>query len=319
MTKLEDRIREELEKTEKKEKTEKIEKSSSKKKKKKKDKAEVVEMQVIPEVEIPETLDEIDEEPEEVVETPDVTSDEVDEVPKETPEPFVYKPRLVVKNLTKSLANQVILDDLSFDLAEGRVLGLMGPNGAGKSTLLKILAGLFHPTKGTVTINGEPVGLKTKGMVSYFPEGGLVGFGESVSSARAFFVKFFPDFDGDRFDRLVDRFQIPEKRVGHLSIGYRVRLSMALCLSRKADLYLLDEPLGNLDPLVRDDIIDLLVESVGGQASFIITSQRVRDIESIFDEVIFLDGGKIVKQGPAEVLRMEEGLSMDALYKKIYR
>lgn len=306
MTKLEDRIREELEKTEKKEK------SSSKKKKKKKDKAKAVEMQVIPEVEIPEMTDE---EPEEVPETPD----EVDEVPEETPEPFVYKPRLVVKNLTKSMANQVILDDLTFDLAEGRVLGLMGPNGAGKSTLLRILAGLFHPTKGTVTVNGEPVGLKTKGMVSYFPEGGLVGFGESVSSARAFFVKFFPDFDKDRFDYLVDRFRIPEKRVGHLSIGYRVRLSMALCLSRKADLYLLDEPLGNLDPLVRDDIIDLLVESVGGQASFIITSQRVRDIESIFDEVIFLDKGKIVKQGPAEVLRMEEGLSMDDLYKEIYR
>lgn len=316
MTKLEDRIREELEKTEKKEKTEKTEKSSSKRKKKKKDKAKAVEMQVIPEVEIPEMTDE---EPEEVPETPDVTSDEVDEVPEETPEPFVYKPCLVVKNLTKSMANQVILDDLSFDLAEGRVLGLMGPNGAGKSTLLRILAGLFHPTKGTVTVNGEPVGLKTKGMVSYFPEGGLVGFGESVSSARSFFVKFFPDFDKDRFDELVDRFQIPEKRVGHLSIGYRVRLSMALCLSREADLYLLDEPLGNLDPLVRDDIIDLLVESVGGQASFVITSQRVRDIESIFDEVIFLDKGKIVKQGPAEVLRMEEGLSMDDLYKEIYR
>lgn len=273
MTKLEDRIREELEKT------------------------EIVEM--------PGEADEVPE--------------PVDEVPEETPEPFVYKPRLVVKNLTKSMANQVILDDLTFDLAEGRVLGLMGPNGAGKSTLLRILAGLFHPTKGTVTVNGEPVGLKTKGMVSYFPEGGLVGFGESVSSARAFFVKFFPDFDKDRFDYLVDRFRIPEKRVGHLSIGYRVRLSMALCLSRKADLYLLDEPLGNLDPLVRDDIIDLLVESVGGQASFIITSQRVRDIESIFDEVIFLDKGKIVKQGPAEVLRMEEGLSMDDLYKEIYR
>lgn len=314
MTKLEDRIREELEKTEKSEKTEKIEKnektekSSPKKKKKKKDKAKAVEMQVIPEVEIPETPGEADEVPEPVV-----------EVPEETPAPFVYKPRLVVKNLTKSMANQVILDDLSFDLAEGRVLGLMGPNGAGKSTLLRILAGLFHPTKGTVTVNGEPVGLKTKGMVSYFPEGGLVGFGESVSSARSFFVKFFPDFDKDRFDELVDRFRIPEKRVGHLSIGYRVRLSMALCLSREADLYLLDEPLGNLDPLVRDDIIDLLVESVGGQASFIITSQRVRDIESIFDEVIFLDKGKIVKQGPAEVLRMEEGLSMDDLYKEIYR
>lgn len=314
MTKLEDRIREELEKTEKSEKTEKIEKnektekSSPKKKKKIKDKAKAVEMQVIPEVEIPETPGEADEVPEPVV-----------EVPEETPAPFVYKPRLVVKNLTKSMANQVILDDLSFDLAEGRVLGLMGPNGAGKSTLLRILAGLFHPTKGTVTVNGEPVGLKTKGMVSYFPEGGLVGFGESVSSARSFFVKFFPDFDKDRFDELVDRFRIPEKRVGHLSIGYRVRLSMALCLSREADLYLLDEPLGNLDPLVRDDIIDLLVESVGGQASFIITSQRVRDIESIFDEVIFLDKGKIVKQGPAEVLRMEEGLSMDDLYKEIYR
>lgn len=302
MTKLEDRIREELEKSEK------TEKSSPKKKKKKKDKAKAVEMQVIPEVEIPETPGEADEVPE-----------PVDEAADEPPAPFVYKPRLVVKNLTKSLANQVILDDLSFDLAEGRVLGLMGPNGAGKSTLLRILAGLFHPTKGTVTVNGEPVGLKTKGMVSYFPEGGLVGFGESVSSARSFFVKFFPDFDKDRFDYLVDRFKIPEKRVGHLSIGYRVRLSMALCLSREADLYLLDEPLGNLDPLVRDDIIDLLVESVGGQASFIITSQRVRDIESIFDEVIFLDKGKIVKQGPAEVLRMEEGLSMDDLYKKIYR
>ncbi|WP_304263878.1 ATP-binding cassette domain-containing protein [Kallipyga massiliensis] len=316
MTKLEDRIREELEKTEKKEKTEKTEKSSSKKKKKKKDKAKaaVVETQVIPDVEIPEMTDE---EPEEVLDTPDEPNEEIPT--EETPEPFVYKPRLVVKNLTKSMANQVILDDLSFDLAEGRVLGLMGPNGAGKSTLLRILAGLFHPTKGTVTVNGEPVGLKTKGMVSYFPEGGLVGFGESVSSARFFFVKFFPDFDKDRFDYLVDRFQIPEKRVGHLSIGYRVRLSMALCLSREADLYLLDEPLGNLDPLVRDDIIDLLVESVGGQASFIITSQRVRDIESIFDEVIFLDKGKIVKQGPAEVLRMEEGLSMDDLYKEIYR
>lgn len=313
MTKLEDRIREELEKSEK---------SSFKKKKKKKDKKPVEAAPVVEPME-PKAETPADEPAHDVAEAPaampaPAPAEEPAHDALDAPAP-APAPLLRVKGLTKSFGKQAILDDISFDLAEGHVMGLLGPNGAGKSTLLRVLAGLFHPGKGEVTLQGEPVGLKTKGRVSYFPEGGLVGFGESVASARSFFIKFFPDFDSKRFDELVARFKIPEKRVGHLSIGYRVRLSMALCLSRKADLYLLDEPLGNLDPLVRDDIIDLLVESVGGDASFIITSQRVRDIESLFDDVVFLDRGKIVKQGPAELLRLNEGLSMDELYKQIYR
>lgn len=243
------------------------------------------------------------------------------------PEPIFQletnRPALVAcHHLVKRFGKNTVLDDVSLQLARGRVLGLLGGNGSGKSTFMSVLAALVHPTEGTASVDGVPVGQATKALVSYFPEGGLVGPNETVKSARSYYKSFFPDFDEDGFNALVERLKIPNKRVGHLSTGFRVRLSMALCLSRRAALYLLDEPLGNLDPLARDEILDLLRETIQNPAegqthvTMILATQHISEMAPLFDEAAIFKDGRLLALGPVEELVKSTGGSLEALYKK---
>ncbi len=226
---------------------------------------------------------------------------------------------LEVNHLTKKRAGKRILDDLNLVLPRGHVMGLLGPNGAGKTTLLKILAGLIHPTGGEAYVNGAPFGTETKGKVSYLPDQTILEGTDSISSLRKDYIRFFDDFDKEKFDDLVDRLQIPMKtKVKSLSKGYKDRLAVSLALSRKADLYLLDEPLGGVDPLVRDQILDIIIDSIGDEATMIISTHQVRDLERIFDYVCFLNEGRIVEFALAEAIRRDRGMTIDDTYKAIF-
>lgn len=229
------------------------------------------------------------------------------------------RPVALVSHLSKKIAGKAVLEDVNLALFNGHVLGLLGPNGSGKTTLLRILAGLAHPSSGRVEIDGIVPGTETKAMVSYLPDTLFLGQEMTVESARHYFQTFFMDFDRDRFDALAARFHLPERtKVSKMSKGYRDRLAVALVMSRRARLYLLDEPLGGVDPVVRDEILDLLVEALGDEATMLITTHQVRDLERIFDEVCFLQEGKIARYGVAEEIRNEEGADLDHVYRTIF-
>lgn len=229
------------------------------------------------------------------------------------------RPVALVSHLSKRIAGKVVLEDVNLALFNGHVLGLLGPNGSGKTTLLRILAGLAHPSSGRVEIDGIVPGTETKAMVSYLPDMLFLGQEMTIESARRYFQTFFMDFDRDRFEELAARFHLPDRtKVSKMSKGYRDRLAVALVMSRRARLYLLDEPLGGVDPVVRDEILDLLVEALGDEATMLITTHQVRDLERIFDEVCFLQEGKIARYGVAEEIRNEEGADLDHVYRTIF-
>lgn len=229
------------------------------------------------------------------------------------------RPVALISHLCKKIAGKPVLEDVNLALLNGHVLGLLGPNGSGKTTLLRILAGLAHPSSGRVEIDGIVPGTETKGMVSYLPDTLFLGPEMTVESARKYFQTFFMDFDRERFDELAQRLNLPERtKVSKMSKGYRDRLAVALVMSRRARLYLLDEPLGGVDPVVRDEILDILVEALGDEATMLITTHQVRDLERIFDEVCFLREGKVARYGVAEEIRNEEKADLDHVYRSIF-
>lgn len=239
--------------------------------------------------------------------------------PADVPIDSAAHPVVLVRDLTKRMGAVQALDGVNLALLEGHVLGLLGPNGSGKTTLLRILAGLAHPTSGRVEIDGMSPGIETKKIVSFLPDRQFLPDDMTVERARAFFSRFFLDFDQARFDELAERLKLPRKtKLSHLSKGFRDRLTVSLVMSRRARLYLLDEPLGGVDPVVREEVMDILIEAMGQEATLLITTHQVRDLERLFDEVCFLREGKIVRYGAAEVVRAEEGADLDTVYRRIY-
>lgn len=257
----------------------------------------------------------VEEVPAPAPETVDAPSAEV----PDTQERLDGHPIVLIKGLRKKIGKVEALRGIDLALMEGHVLGLLGPNGSGKTTLLRILAGLAHPTDGRVEIDGVVPGENTKKIVSFLPDTTFLSNDMTVEKARRYYQKFFVDFDTARFNELVERLHLPEKtRLSRLSKGYRDRLSVSLVMSRRARLYLLDEPLGGVDPIVRDEVLDILVEAMGQDATLLITTHQVRDLERIFDEVCFLKEGRIVRCGPAESMREEAHADLDTVYHRIY-
>lgn len=229
------------------------------------------------------------------------------------------RPVVLISHLSKKIAGQPVLNDINLALFNGHVLGLLGPNGSGKTTLLRILAGLAHPSAGRVEIDGITPGTETKSLVSYLPDTLFLGPEMTVESARRYFQTFFLDFDRDRFDELSERLALLARtKVSKMSKGYRDRLAVALVMSRRARLYLLDEPLGGVDPVVRDQILDILVEALGDEATMLITTHQVRDLERVFDEVCFLREGQVARYGVAEEIRRKEQADLDHVYRAIF-
>lgn len=226
---------------------------------------------------------------------------------------------LDINNLIKNFGSKHVLNGITFTLSKGKVLGILGPNGQGKTTLLNIIAGLLKPTYGEVTINSTNVGYETKKVVSYLQEKDFLAKWMKISDAIIFYKDFFHDFDEEKCKTLLKFMNLDTSmKLKTLSKGMLEKLSLSLTLSRKAQLYILDEPISGVDIISRDKIINAIIDNISINASIIITTHYVGELEKLFDEVIFLGDGSIIEKGDAEDLRMKYETSIDQIYRKVF-
>lgn len=224
-----------------------------------------------------------------------------------------------ISGLTKSYLNKKAINNLNLNLEKGKVIGILGPNGSGKTTLIKILAGILRQSKGDLLIDGEKPGAYTKSIVSYLPDRNFLYDWMSVEDAIEFYNDFYEDFNQDKAYELLDFMKLDKKdKVKALSKGMHEKLNLTLVLSREAKLYVLDEPIAGVDPVARDQILDAIIKNYNEDSTMIITTHLVRDIEAVFDEVIFLKDGEVYLEGNAEKLREEKQMQIDDLYKEIF-
>jgi len=224
-----------------------------------------------------------------------------------------------IQNLSKKYYSKVVLRGVTLNLEKGKVLGVLGPNGSGKTTLIKILVGLVKQYSGDVKIDNNPVGIISKSMVSYMPDKNYFYKWMKVKDAVVLFKDFYEDFDEEKCVAMIKRMNLPmDEKITSLSKGMHEKLNIAIVLSRKAKLFILDEPLGGVDPLAREEILDMIVENLDGESSMIITTHLVRDMERIFDDVIYLRDGEIFLKGNAEELRMSHKKNIEDIYREIF-
>lgn len=224
-----------------------------------------------------------------------------------------------IKRISKNYFNKKALDNLSLNIEEGKVLGILGPNGSGKTTLIKIMTGLLRQSSGELLIDGHKVGVYTKSIVSYLPDRNFLYNWMSIKDALNFYSDFYYDFDEKRAEELLHFMQLEKNmKITSLSKGMMEKLNLILVLSRKAKLYILDEPIAGVDPVARDQILDAIIKNYDSNSSMIVTTHLVRDMESLFDDVAFLKDGKIILEGNAESLREEKNKSIDEIYKEVF-
>ena len=222
---------------------------------------------------------------------------------------------LSTHNLTKKYLFNSVLSDVSIDVAQGKIFGLLGPNGSGKTTFMKILMGLVQASSGSFTVCGKPAGIETRNLVSFLPDKNTLFPWMSAEDAIRFYADFFDDFDTVKaFDML--KFMNLEKtqKVKTMSKGMKEKLNLTLTFSRQARLFILDEPLAGTDPVARERIISTIISTWSEDAAIVITTHLVSDIEHIFNEVAFLHKGKIILTADADTIREEQGKSVYQLY-----
>ena len=229
-------------------------------------------------------------------------------------------PVLECAELGKSYGGGFALEGLTLGLEEGRVLGLLGPNGSGKTTLIKLIAGLIRPERGAVRVCGEAPGRGTKALVSYMPERQDLPDWMRLHRLLDYFADFFADFDRAAAEEHLRRLGLDTRaRVRSLSKGERQKARLALAMSRAAKLYLLDEPFGGVDPAARDYILETILAGRAPGAAVLISTHMIAELEPALDDAAFLGGGRLVMTGPAEQLRRERGMSLDALFREVFR
>ncbi|WP_339323712.1 ABC transporter ATP-binding protein [Paenibacillus sp. FSL W8-0194] len=226
---------------------------------------------------------------------------------------------LKVNGISKTYGKKQVLDGVSFDIGPGRLVGLLGSNGSGKSTLMQIIAGLTPAAAGDISVMGKTAGRETKSLISYMPDRPMTERWMKVKDAIAFYHDFYADFDIEKAREMLDFMKLDEKSgVSILSKGMNERLQLTLALSRNVSLYLLDEPIGGVDPVARGKILDAIVRFYREDSSLIISTHLVRDMERIFDEVMFLRDGRIVLHEEVENIRMKHGRSVDDMFKEVF-
>lgn len=225
-----------------------------------------------------------------------------------------------VRNLTKVYdKKKTALNGLNLTLQRGKIIGLLGPNGSGKTTLIKIMNGLLMPTEGEVLINGEKPGPATKAHISYLPERTYLSAGKKVSELITFFEDFYEDFRPERAREMLSSLNIDENaRIKTLSKGTREKVQLILVMSRDADLFVLDEPIAGVDPAARDYIIRTIITNYNENATVLLSTHLISDIENILDEVIFLKEGNLVLQATVEEIREEKGKSVDSYFREVF-
>lgn len=222
--------------------------------------------------------------------------------------------------ICKSYLNKKALRGVNLNILPGKIVGLLGPNGSGKTTFLKIAAGILHQSSGEILIDGHKPGVYTKSVVSYLPDNEYLLKWMKVKDAVMYFKDFYTDFDVKKAKELLEFMKLDENdAVKSLSKGMKEKLKLTLVLSRTAKLYILDEPLGGVDPTAREKILNAIVSNFSENSSMIITTHLVNDIERIFDDVAFISDGEIILQGKAEKLRLERKKSIDELYREVFQ
>jgi ABC-2 type transport system ATP-binding protein len=229
-------------------------------------------------------------------------------------------PILECRNLVKKYGEKEALNGVNLQINRGGITGLLGPNGSGKTTLIKLASGLLTPTNGEILINGMKPGPETKAVVSYLPERTYLSDWMKVKDIVKYFADFYIDFDGARAYDMLQKLGIgAEDRLKNMSKGTREKVQLIMVMSRRAQLYILDEPIAGVDPAARDYIMHTILTNYDPNAAIIISTHLISDIESILDNVVFLQYGTVRMCGPAEDIRAKEGKSIDSLFREVFR
>ena len=227
---------------------------------------------------------------------------------------------LECRKLNKNYGGSFALNDIDLQIEPGRIVGLLGPNGSGQTTLIKLINGLLTPTGGEVLIDGRKPSPETKAIVSYLPERNALSEWMSAKQAMDYYADFFEDFNRDKAKEMIRNLGLDEQaRIKTMSKGAREKLQLILVMSREAKLYLLDEPIGGVDPATRDYILRTIISNYNENASVIISTHLIADVEQVLDDVIFLREGHIGLHESVDEIRNEKGTSVDALFREVFR
>ena len=228
--------------------------------------------------------------------------------------------RIEIKGLFKEFGTIAALDDVSLELEQGQIVGLLGPNGSGKTTLIKILNGLLVPSAGTAEINGIQPGVQTKKIVAYLPDRNALPDYMTTSQLMDLYQDFFEDFNRAKAETMISELGIdPGQQMNKMSKGTKEKLQLCLVMAREAEVYLLDEPIGGVDPATRDYILRTIISNYNEEAVVLISTHLISDIESVLDDVVFLKEGRVVMHRKADEIREESGESVDQLFREVFR
>ena len=227
---------------------------------------------------------------------------------------------LECKHLCKEFESKQILRDINLKIPRGKIIGLLGKNGTGKTTLIKLMNDLLTPSSGEILINGEKPGVKSKEIIAYLPERTYLDRDMTIKQAIKYFEEFYNNFDKEKAIKLLKDLDLDiDKKISKMSKGMQEKLQLILVMSRSAELYILDEPLGGVDPATRDYILDTILSNFNEGASVIISTHLIADIERILDEVIFMDKGEIIVTSSAVELRNKENASIDEIFRRYFK
>ncbi len=228
--------------------------------------------------------------------------------------------RIEIENLTKAFGTKVALDGVTLSLEKGQIVGLLGPNGSGKTTMIKILTGLLTPNSGEVRINGMKPGVETKEVVAYLPDRNALPDYMTSEQLIRMYSDFFVDFNKEKAERMLGELGVDMKQeMRRMSKGTKEKLQLCLVMAREADVYLLDEPIGGVDPATRDYILKTIISNYNEEAVVMISTHLIQDIESVLDDVIFLKEGRVVLHDQADAIREEKGESIDKVFREVFK
>jgi ABC-2 type transport system ATP-binding protein len=223
------------------------------------------------------------------------------------------------QNLTKKFRRVAAVDDVSISIESGKIYGLLGPNGSGKSTMMKLIAGLFHPTSGSIEAFGSSLSISNKADIAYMPTEPYYYDYMTIETIKKYYGDFYVDFSSEKYDRLIEKMGLQQDMsVGSLSSGMAAKLKMAATMARRSKVIMLDEPLNGIDLVARDLIMSAIIEESEPDTAIIISSHLIDVMENILDSVYFIKSGKIVNSGDAENIRQEHGKSIVDLYKEVF-
>lgn len=227
---------------------------------------------------------------------------------------------LTCNQLTKKYGQKAVLSSLNLTLESGHIIGLLGPNGSGKTTFIKLINGLLTPTSGEILIQGMKPGVETKKIVSYLPDKNYLSDWMTTKDLIRFFSDFYSDFKDQKAYDMLQRLNLdPKQKLKTMSKGTKEKVQLVLVMSREAKLYCLDEPIGGVDPATRDYILNTIINNYKEDASVLISTHLISDVESILDHVIFIKNGELTLSSSVDDIRAKEGMSVDALFREVFK